>query len=244
MRAWLRWHSPTRGSSSTPRAATTPPSAYAATAPRSFRSPTGPASAQKQRSLDRARGRWVLAIDADERVTPELAASIQRVVAAGDGGPVAYELRACRAYAAAGFVTATGTPTACCVCSCATGTLLRRPGARARNRRGRAGPPRWRASARHHAEPRRRACQDEPLQQRERSPARCRGPARWVGRGDRPCGLGLRPRLCPQTRLSRWRGRLHGGRLCRRRYVLAVHQNRRARTPIANEALTRGVTSQ
>ena len=47
--------------------------------------------AQKQRALDRATGRWVLAIDADERVTPELAASIRRAVA-GEGGPVAYEL--------------------------------------------------------------------------------------------------------------------------------------------------------
>jgi glycosyltransferase involved in cell wall biosynthesis len=48
--------------------------------------------AQKQRALDRATGRWVLAIDADERVTPELAASIQHVVAAGEGGPLAYEV--------------------------------------------------------------------------------------------------------------------------------------------------------
>ncbi len=48
--------------------------------------------AQKQRALDRASGPWVLAIDADERVTPELATSIQRVVAAGEGGPVAWEL--------------------------------------------------------------------------------------------------------------------------------------------------------
>jgi glycosyltransferase involved in cell wall biosynthesis len=48
--------------------------------------------AQKQRALDRASGRWVLAIDADERVTPELAASIQRALAAGEVGPVAYEI--------------------------------------------------------------------------------------------------------------------------------------------------------
>ena len=48
--------------------------------------------AQKQRALDRATGHWVLAIDADERVTPELAASIQRAIAAGEGGPVAWEL--------------------------------------------------------------------------------------------------------------------------------------------------------
>jgi glycosyltransferase involved in cell wall biosynthesis len=47
--------------------------------------------AQKQRALDRATGRWVLAIDADERVTPELAASIRRAIAA-DAGPGAYEL--------------------------------------------------------------------------------------------------------------------------------------------------------
>lgn len=48
--------------------------------------------AQKQRALDHASGRWVLAIDADERVTPELAASIQRVVAGEGGGLAAYEL--------------------------------------------------------------------------------------------------------------------------------------------------------
>ena len=48
--------------------------------------------AQKQRALDRATGQWVLAIDADERVTPGLAVSIQRAVAAGEAGPVGYEL--------------------------------------------------------------------------------------------------------------------------------------------------------
>ena len=47
--------------------------------------------AQKQRALDRANGRWVLAIDADERVTPELAQSIRRA-AASETGPAAYEL--------------------------------------------------------------------------------------------------------------------------------------------------------
>jgi len=47
--------------------------------------------AQKQRALDRATGRWVLAIDADERVTPELAASIRKAISA-EAGPAAYEL--------------------------------------------------------------------------------------------------------------------------------------------------------
>ena len=37
--------------------------------------------AQKNRALALATGRWVFSIDADERVTPELAASIQAVVA-------------------------------------------------------------------------------------------------------------------------------------------------------------------
>jgi glycosyltransferase involved in cell wall biosynthesis len=47
--------------------------------------------AQKQRALDRAGGRWVLAIDADERVSPELAASI-RTATLATTGPCAYEL--------------------------------------------------------------------------------------------------------------------------------------------------------
>ena len=51
--------------------------------------------AQKQRALDEALGRWVLSIDADERVTPELAASIGAVVGAdGEAGAdvAGYEL--------------------------------------------------------------------------------------------------------------------------------------------------------
>ncbi|HZV91893.1 MAG TPA: glycosyltransferase family 2 protein [Caldimonas sp.] len=48
--------------------------------------------AQKQRALDRATGRWVLALDADERVTPELAASIREVVRADSAAPSAFEL--------------------------------------------------------------------------------------------------------------------------------------------------------
>ena len=47
--------------------------------------------AQKQRALERATGRWVLALDADERVTPELAASIRRAVA-DESGPGAFAL--------------------------------------------------------------------------------------------------------------------------------------------------------
>lgn len=47
---------------------------------------------QKGRALALARGRWVLSIDADERVTPELAARIQAVVGAASAGPVGYEL--------------------------------------------------------------------------------------------------------------------------------------------------------
>jgi glycosyltransferase involved in cell wall biosynthesis len=53
--------------------------------------------AQKNRALALASGRWVLSIDADERVTPELARSIRAVLAnddpatAGSDAPTAYE---------------------------------------------------------------------------------------------------------------------------------------------------------
>lgn len=47
---------------------------------------------QKGRALALARGRWVLSIDADERVTPELAAAIAEVVAADAAEPAAYAL--------------------------------------------------------------------------------------------------------------------------------------------------------
>ncbi|HEY0821228.1 MAG TPA: glycosyltransferase family 2 protein, partial [Rhizobacter sp.] len=46
---------------------------------------------QKNRALDAAQGRWVLSIDADERVTPELAERIRAVVAQ-DGPAAGYEL--------------------------------------------------------------------------------------------------------------------------------------------------------
>jgi glycosyltransferase involved in cell wall biosynthesis len=42
--------------------------------------------AQKNRALAQATGRWVLSIDADERVTPELAAQIKSVIAADASG--------------------------------------------------------------------------------------------------------------------------------------------------------------
>jgi glycosyltransferase involved in cell wall biosynthesis len=42
--------------------------------------------AQKNRALSLATGRWVLSIDADERVTPELAAQIRDVIAADASG--------------------------------------------------------------------------------------------------------------------------------------------------------------
>ncbi len=46
---------------------------------------------QKNRALEAARGRWVLSLDADERVSPELAARIREVVAR-DGPADGYEL--------------------------------------------------------------------------------------------------------------------------------------------------------
>ena len=46
----------------------------------------------KQRSVDLATGTWVLSIDADERVTPALAAEIRRVIASADAA-AGYEVR-------------------------------------------------------------------------------------------------------------------------------------------------------
>lgn len=49
---------------------------------------------QKQRAVEAARGRWILSLDADERVTPELAAAIRDLVTAPETSrsPVAWEL--------------------------------------------------------------------------------------------------------------------------------------------------------
>ena len=47
---------------------------------------------QKQAALELTRGEWVLSIDADERVTPALAAEIRSVIAV-DGGPNGYRVR-------------------------------------------------------------------------------------------------------------------------------------------------------
>lgn len=47
---------------------------------------------QKGRALAQARGRWVLSIDADERVSPELAQAIRAAVSRDDPGVAGYEL--------------------------------------------------------------------------------------------------------------------------------------------------------
>lgn len=52
---------------------------------------------QKNRALDLATCDWVLSIDADERVTPELAAEIKRVVQAGDAN-ASYKLPRLSSY--------------------------------------------------------------------------------------------------------------------------------------------------
>lgn len=47
---------------------------------------------QKNRALALANGRWVLSLDADERVSPQLAEAIQRVVRGDGSGTHGYEL--------------------------------------------------------------------------------------------------------------------------------------------------------
>jgi glycosyltransferase involved in cell wall biosynthesis len=53
--------------------------------------------AQKNRAIDRARGDWVLSLDADERVTPALRAEIERAIAA-PGDHVAFRMPRSSAY--------------------------------------------------------------------------------------------------------------------------------------------------
>jgi len=48
---------------------------------------------QKNRALDRARGEWILTIDADERLTPELGASIRAVVESASAPANGYSFR-------------------------------------------------------------------------------------------------------------------------------------------------------
>jgi len=64
-----------------------------------------------------ARHDWVLCIDADERVSPELRARSRRSAAASSRAPRATRCRACRATSAAGSATAPGIPTGSCACS-------------------------------------------------------------------------------------------------------------------------------
>ncbi len=48
---------------------------------------------QKNRALAEARGAWVLSLDADERLTPELAASIQAAIGRGDADAYGFNRR-------------------------------------------------------------------------------------------------------------------------------------------------------
>ena len=171
---------------------------------------------QKNRALALARGRWVLSIDADERVSEALAARIQEAIRSPAERPMATSCRASRAFAASGCATATGTPIACCACFAATRD---------------ASPTTWCTSAskwsgrvarlagdlapRHHAHARRRHRQDEPLQQRPRArQGGCRAP-RWPGHGAGRTGCGP---SCAATWSSA--GFLDG----RLGFVLAIYQ--------------------
>jgi len=49
-------------------------------------------ASQKQFAIDQAAGDWVLLIDSDEEVTPELEAEIKRVITEGDGGASGYRI--------------------------------------------------------------------------------------------------------------------------------------------------------
>jgi len=48
---------------------------------------------QKQRALDKAKGKWVLSIDADERLTPELAKEIKCIISSNSDEVIAYKMQ-------------------------------------------------------------------------------------------------------------------------------------------------------
>ena len=77
---------------------------------------------QKNRALALATCDWVLSLDADERVTPQLAAQLQAAMAAGDAvafeiPPMRMKFHASRASAASGSTIAAGRRTTYCACS-------------------------------------------------------------------------------------------------------------------------------
>ena len=190
--------------------------------------------AQKQRALDRASGRWVLAIDADERVTPELAREHPGRRRGQRGRPGRL-----RAGAPVELLWPLDSPRRlvsrprAAPVPARPGALFERPRARARDRRGAGRPPRRRPAAPDHADPRRRARQDEPLQQRRRGAGGGRRQARRPALGAAARQVGVPALLPAASRFSRWCGRLHAGRLYRRGHLVALPENDRARTLLA-----------
>ena len=71
-------------------------------------------SAQRNYAAAIAANDWILAIDADERVPPPLAAEIQEIMRSRDQRRTATACRACRTISDAGSAARTGTPTTSC----------------------------------------------------------------------------------------------------------------------------------
>ncbi len=106
--------------------------------------------AQKNRALDLATGDWVLPIDADERVTPELAAEIRKLLAGrpqADGYPPARSSPSRSARNAVGWrpiggeTGQTGAPRCRSALAVARSATARSPHRPSRRRRGRPRTP-------------------------------------------------------------------------------------------------------
>ena len=69
---------------------------------------------QKNYALSLATGTWVLTVDADERVSGELAAAIKNAIA--EDWPTVGNFRGCRAFAAARSAIPAGIRITCCAC--------------------------------------------------------------------------------------------------------------------------------
>lgn len=110
-------------SSSTPAAPTTPLSWPAASAPVYTHTDWRGYGIQRQRAQDYATGDWVLMIDTDERVTPELRQAILKVLDAPSAAPSTAS-PAVTIFSDALCATAVGIPIASCACTNAPVTAI------------------------------------------------------------------------------------------------------------------------
>ena len=179
---------------------------------------------QKNRALALAEGEWVLSIDADERVTPELAEEIQRVIAAD--GPDTYEMPRLSNFCGR-FIRHSGWWPDYVL------RLFRRGSARftdapVHEKAVSASGARWQtepaSAALSLSRPRRLDRQKQPLFVRRRDDDVCARQAHHHLWRHGACGVDFHPYLSDPARVPRWTARVGAGGQCRGRQFLPVRQ--------------------